>query len=238
MKQSKMKDLKLSVVIPVFNERETISQVIDRVRELNFELEILVVDDCSTDGSCEVIRSLAEQSRDLRLFFHEVNRGKGAALRTAFANVSGDIVVIQDADLEYNPQDIPQLIRPIMDGECEVVYGSRFLDKQDTSQWYRNWHRTGNVSLTAISNFFTGQHLTDMETCYKVFRRDTLADIAIKQDRFGVEPELTAKLSRRKFRICERPISYAQRSYEEGKKIGILDAVNALYCILRYALAD
>lgn len=225
--------LAVSVVIPVYNERDTIAEIVRRVQAVGVHQEIVIVDDYSMDGTREVLLELAEQS-DIRVLMHGYNRGKGAALRTAFAEVEGDIVVIQDADLEYNPQDYPKLLAPIEQGQTDVVYGSRFLENahQDPS----SVHRFGNWLLTALSNTLTGQRLTDMETCYKVFRREVIQAINFQQNRFGFEPEITAKLSRMGKRIVEVPISYECRGYDEGKKIGIRDGLNAIWCILKYAL--
>lgn len=226
---------RVTVVIPVYNEVKTIQEVIANVQSLPLNLEVIVVDDHSTDGTAELLAEI-EQAGNIRIARHHVNCGKGAAIRTGLALASGDVVAIQDADLEYNPRDIPHLVRPILEGKADVVYGSRYLlGKDNDSSWL---HRGGNRFLTALSNFFTGQRLTDMETCYKVFRRSALDGISITQERFGIEPELTAKLSRRRFRIVERPISYTARSYGQGKKIGFRDAVNAIYCVVRYGLFD
>ncbi len=224
--------LAVSVVIPVYNERGTIAEIVRRVQAVGIHQEIVIVDDYSMDGTRDVLLELAEQP-DIRVLMHGYNQGKGAALRTAFAEVEGDVVMIQDADLEYNPQDYPKLLAPIESGEAEVVYGSRFLENahQDPS-WM---HRFGNRLLTALSNRLTGQRLTDMETCYKVFRRDVLQAINFQQNRFGFEPEITAKLSRMGKQIVEVPISYDCRGYDEGKKIGIRDGINAMWCIVRYA---
>jgi glycosyltransferase involved in cell wall biosynthesis len=227
--------LNLSVVIPCYNERSTIREVVRRVQRLGLHREIIVVDDASDDGTADVLDELAE-SADVRVFRHLENRGKGAALRTAFRAARGEVVLIQDADLEYDPAEYPRLLAPIERGEADVVYGSRYLEnsRQDPS-WL---HRAGNRLLTAGSNWLTGQRLTDMETCYKVFRRELLDDLPLCQNRFGFEPELTAKLARRGVRIHEVPIRYRSRGYEEGKKIGLRDGFNALYCIVRYAWAD
>ncbi len=223
--------LSVSVVIPVYNERETIRTIIDRVRAVGVHHEIVVVDDFSLDGTREVLLEFAEQS-DIRVLMHGYNRGKGAALRTGFEVVQGDVVLIQDADLEYDPADYPKLLAPLERGEVDVVYGSRFLENavQDPSRF----HRFGNWLLTALSNAFTGQKLTDMETCYKVFRREILEKFDIEQNRFGFEPEITAKCSRLGYRILEVPISYHARDYLDGKKIGFRDAVNAVWCIAKY----
>ncbi len=228
-------DFKLSVVIPVYNEETTLRQIVGRVAVIPLRKEIILVDDCSTDGTREILRSF-EQVSDVRVIYKSRNAGKGAALRTGFAAADGDVVVVQDADLEYDPRDFPKLLEPILSGRADVVYGSRFLGntEQDPS-WL---HRFGNGLLTRASNLFTGLKLTDMETCYKAFRRDVIAGIEIRQERFGFEPEVTAKLARRGARMCEIPISYDGRGYEEGKKIGVKDAMNALYCIVRYGLRD
>ncbi|MCG8449528.1 MAG: glycosyltransferase family 2 protein, partial [Pirellulales bacterium] len=227
--ESKKTPLAVSVVIPVYNERETIVEIVRRVQAVDVHHEIVIVDDYSLDGTRDVLYEL-EKQEDIRVLMHGYNRGKGAALRTAFAAVEGDVVLIQDADLEYNPTDIPKLLAPIERGETAVVYGSRFLEnaRQDPSRL----HRIGNWLLTTLSNLMTGQKLTDMETCYKVFRREALVGIKFEQDRFGFEPEITAKLSRQGRQIAEVPIAYNSRGYEEGKKIGIRDGLNALWCIL------
>lgn len=225
--------LAVSVVIPVYNERDTIAEIVRRVQAVGVHQEIVIVDDYSLDGTREVLLELAEQS-DIRVLMHGYNRGKGAALRTAFAEVEGDVVMIQDADLEYNPQDYPKLLAPIEQGQTDVVYGSRFLENADQDP--SSMHRFGNWLLTALSNTLTGQRLTDMETCYKVFRREVIQAINFQQNRFGFEPEITAKLSRMGKRIVEVPISYECRGYDEGKKIGIRDGLNAIWCILKYAL--
>jgi len=224
----------ITVVIPVYNEENTILTVLARLQELKLRKEVIVVDDCSTDGT----RAALETVRDmpgLRVILKSKNEGKGAALRDGFAVAEGDIVVIQDADLEYNPADIPAVIRPLLDGDADAAFGSRFLrDSQDRSFT----HRLLNRLLTIASNMFTGLRLTDMETCYKAFRRNVLRDLPLKQNRFGFEPEVTAKLARRRYRIVESPISYDARGYDEGKKIGVRDLLNAMYCIVRYGLAD
>ena len=223
--------LAVSVVIPVYNERDTIAEIVDRVRAVGVHSEIIIVDDYSLDGTRSVLLELAKQP-DVKVLFHGYNRGKGAALRTAFAEARGDVVLIQDADLEYNPQDYPLLLRPLQLGTANVVYGSRFLANaaQDPSRL----HRFGNWLLTRCSNLLTGQRLTDMETCYKVFRRELLEKLELEQDRFGFEPEITAKLSRLGEQIVEVPVSYDSRGYDEGKKIGVRDALNALWCIVKY----
>lgn len=226
---------RVSIVIPVYNEENTIGLVVSRVASLPLNSEIVIVDDCSTDGTREILSKL-EGVQGLKVVLKEQNEGKGAALRTGFEHATGEFVVVQDADLEYHPKDIPGLLVPLINDECDVVYGSRFIghELQDES-WI---HRLGNWTLTAASNLFNGVHLTDMETCYKAFRRSTLKGIKIRQNRFGVEPELTAKWARRGFRFQEVPISYNARGYEEGKKIGIRDLFQAIYCIFRYGFAD
>lgn len=231
----KAKDFKLSVVIPVYNEEKTIARVISRVAALPLNTEIIVIDDYSQDGTRDVLGKLAD-IRDLKVFFKQPNQGKGAALRTGFAQVTGDLIVIQDADLEYNPMDIPKLLVPILNGDADVVYGSRFIGEevQDESLV----HRMGNAVLTQASNLMNGLSLTDMETCYKAFTREVIESVRIDQDRFGIEPELTAKLARRGFRFVEVPISYNYRTYSEGKKIGVKDLINAIYCIGRYGMSD
>jgi glycosyltransferase involved in cell wall biosynthesis len=222
---------KLSVVIPVYNEEATLRTILARVCRIPIPKEIILVDDCSTDGTREILRTLADVP-GLQLICKPHNEGKGAALRSGFAAATGDVVVVQDADLEYDPRDFPQLLQPIIEGRADVVYGSRFLgDAPRDPSWL---HRFGNGLLTRASNLLTGLHLTDMETCYKAFRRDVLRGIEIRQNRFGFEPEVTAKLARRGARIVEVPINYDARGYTEGKKIGIQDALNALYCIVRY----
>ncbi len=231
----------LSIVIPVYNEKATLFEIIRRVlaSPVEMERELVLVDDFSTDGTRDIYPQLASKfpNTNFRVFKHEVNQGKGAALRTGFAQARGDIVLIQDADLEYDPREYPKLLRPILDGKADVVYGSRFVGGDEHRVLYF-WHYVGNRFLTLVSNMFTNLNLTDMETCYKVFRREVLAGIRIKSDRFGVEPEVTAKVARGGWRIYEVGISYSGRSYEEGKKITWKDGVQALYCIVRYAFAD
>ncbi len=229
------KPCKVSVVIPVYNELQTVARVISRVAALPFEKEIVVVDDCSTDGTVEVLKKL-DGVDGIHVIFKAENAGKGAALRTGFEQAKGDIVVVQDADLEYDPREIPGLLVPLLRDEAEVVYGSRFIGEvQHDKSWV---HRFGNGLLTSLSNYFSGLKLTDMETCYKAFRRNVLEDIEIAQNRFGVEPEITAKLARRGVRFVEVPISYQPRGYAEGKKIGVKDLFKAFWCIGRYGIAD
>ncbi len=229
---------KLSVVMPVYNERAWLAEVLRRVRAVPIPKEIIIVDDCSTDGTRELLRSM-EGNEDLRILYQPVNRGKGAAVRAGLPHATGDLVLIQDADLEYDPAEYPRLIQPIVDGRADVVYGSRFIGDQHRVLYF--WHRVGNAVLTALSNVFTNLNLTDMETCYKVFRREVVQGLTLKSNRFGIEPELTAKVARHrnpKWRVYEVPISYAGRTYEEGKKIGLKDVFTALYCIVRYWLMD
>ena len=226
--------MKLSVVIPVYNEQETIDEILAAVRAVELEKEIILVDDFSTDGTRDKLRQI-EQSGAARVLYHEKNRGKGAALRTGFAAATGDLVVIQDADLEYDPREYPKLIQPILDGKADVVYGSRFAGGQSHRVLYF-WHCLGNRFLTLLSNCLTNLNLTDMETCYKVFRREIIQSVDIREDRFGFEPEITAKIARMGCRIYEVGISYSGRTYEEGKKIGWKDGMRAIWCILKYNL--
>ena len=228
-------DFRLSIVVPVFNECGTIHEIIARVDSVPFPKEIIIVDDGSTDGTRELLEPL-DNANDVRVILHEQNRGKGAALRSGFSHATGDVIAVQDADLEYDPQDFVRLVKPILDGTHDVVYGSRYLQASDSSS--RGLHRFGNQMLTRASNLFTGLGLTDMETCYKVFRKDVLAGLELRQDRFGFEPEITAKIARRKCRLLELPVKYDSRGYDEGKKIGVRDAFNAIYCIVRYWLTD
>jgi glycosyltransferase involved in cell wall biosynthesis len=234
----------LSVVMPVYNERPTLIEALDRVTAVPIRKEIILVDDGSTDGTQDLLHALEDEDAGdrynrFRVFYHERNRGKGRALRTGFEHAVGDVVLIQDADMEYDPAEYPRLLRPILEGQADVVYGSRFLGDYAHRVLYF-WHYLGNKFLTLLSNSFTNLNLTDMETCYKVFRRDVLDELQtkLKQDRFGFEPEITAKLARRRLRIYEMSVSYAGRSYEEGKKIGWKDGIKALWCIVRYGLAD
>jgi glycosyltransferase involved in cell wall biosynthesis len=225
--------LRLTVVIPVFNEQHTILKVIDRVQEVPTPKDIVVVDDCSTDNTAEVLRAIEAAHANVRCYFHSVNQGKGAALRTGFSHATGDIVIIQDADLEYDPAEYGKLIAPIQSGIADVVYGSRFSGGECHRVLYF-WHSVGNKVLTLASNMFTNINLTDMETCYKVFRREIIQGITIEENRFGFEPEITAKVAKLRCRIYEVGISYQGRTYEEGKKIGWRDGVRALWCILKY----
>jgi glycosyltransferase involved in cell wall biosynthesis len=225
----------VSVVIPVYNERRTILQVVDRVQSLGLPGEIIVVDDCSTDGTRGWLETLHE-TPNVRVIFKEANEGKGAALRTGFQAATGDIVVVQDADLEYDPRDIPAVLKPIVDGRADVAYGSRYLKNGSGDQ--SAVHRFGNWLLTSLSNTLNRTELTDMETCYKAFRKNVLRDIPLRQPRFGFEPEITAKVARRQYRITEVPIRYEPRGYAEGKKIGLKDLFSTLYCIVRYSWGD
>jgi glycosyltransferase involved in cell wall biosynthesis len=230
----KIEDLRLSVVIPCYNERDTLAQVLEAVRASPVSSEIVLVDDASTDGTRELIQSQLADRVD-RLVLHERNRGKGAALRSGFAAASGDVILIQDADLEYDPADYPRLLQPFVQNLADVVYGSRFIGGQSHRVLYY-WHSLGNRMLTTLSNMFTNLNLSDMEVCYKAFRREVLQQIQIEEDRFGFEPEITAKVARLGCRIYEVGISYAGRTYAEGKKIGWRDGVRALWCIFKYNL--
>ena len=246
--------LRLSVVIPVYNERAFIEELLLRVQDSMLADEIIVVDDGSTDGTRQLLRDLQErksrgnqeaeigetrarlQLDRVRFLFQETNQGKGAALRRGFAEATGDIYLVQDADLEYDPKDYPKLLEPILDGRADVVYGSRFLGGPQRVHFF--WHMVGNKFLTLLSDIITNLNLTDMETCYKVFRREVIEGIRLKSNRFGFEPEVTVKVAKGKWRIYEVPISYAGRSYEEGKKITWRDGFVTLYAILRYRLFD
>lgn len=225
--------MKLSVVIPVYNELATINEIYERVKSVDINKEIILIDDYSTDGSREILQDLADDST--LILMHDRNRGKGAALRTGFNHVTGDIVIIQDADLEYDPQQYPKLIQPILDGRADVVYGSRFVTG-DYRRVLFFWHMLGNKFLTLLSNIFTNLNLTDIETCYKAFRREVLERIIIEENRFGFEPEITAKVAKLNLRIYETGISYSGRTYNEGKKIGWKDGLSSLRCILKYNL--
>lgn len=226
---------KLSVVIPVYNEERWISEVIRRVQAITIPKEIVIVEDCSTDNTRNVLKQL--ESSEIRVFYQPHNQGKGAALRRGFQEATGDVILVQDADLEYDPDEYPRLLQPILEDRADVVYGSRFIGETHRVLYF--WHYVANKMLTMLSNMFTNLNLTDMETCYKVFRREVLKGITLKSNRFGFEPEITAKIARKRpgqspWRVYEIPISYSGRTYEDGKKIGLKDAFNALYCILRY----
>jgi glycosyltransferase involved in cell wall biosynthesis len=232
---------KLSVVIPAYNEKQTVHELLGRVAVAplpeGVTLEMVVVDDGSTDGTRELLADLAERGdpAPFRLVLHEKNRGKGAAVRSGLAAGDGDFLLIQDADLEYDPREYPGLLGPILEGEADVVYGSRFLGGRPHRVLFF-WHSLGNRFLTTLSNMFTDLNLSDMETCYKVFRRDVLEGVELRSDRFGIEPELTAKMARKGARIYEVPISYRGRTYAEGKKIGWKDGFAAIWAIVRYNL--
>ncbi len=227
--------MKLSIVIAVYNEKQTILEILRQVRQVPLHKEIIVVDDFSSDGTRDLLKNLPP-SDDLKIFYQPHNMGKGAALRTGFQAVSGDIVVIQDADLEYDPAEYFNLIQPIMANKADVVFGSRFLSGPHRVLFF--WHYVANKSLTTISNMMTGLTLSDMETCYKAFRTEVLRKIRLRENRFGFEPEFTAKVARARCRIYEVPISYSGRDYSEGKKIGWKDGVAALYFILKYRFLD
>jgi glycosyltransferase involved in cell wall biosynthesis len=228
----------LSVVIPVYNERRWLPELVRRVRAVPVPKEIVIVDDCSTDGTRDLLRDLDGRD-DVRVVYQPVNRGKGAAIREGIKRATGDVVLVQDADLEYDPSNYPRLLQPIVAGLADVVYGSRFLGEQHRVLYF--WHYVANKLLTTLSNCFTNLNLTDMETCYKVFRREVLAGMTLTSNRFGFEPEVTAKIARKRtppWRVYEVPISYFGRTYEEGKKIRFRDAVSALWCIVRYWVRD
>jgi len=226
----------LSVVVPCYNERATVAELLRRVREVPIDKEIIVIDDCSTDGSRDVVASLALEWPELRHILQEQNQGKGAAIRRGIEMARGDMVIVQDADLEYDPEDFPRLIQPILDGDADVVFGSRFEGYPRRVMLY--WHRLGNTFLTFLSNATTNLDLTDMETCYKVFRREVIQSIRLNSNRFGFEPEVTAKVAKRGYRIYEVPISYHGRDYWEGKKINWKDGFSAIWTILKYGLFD
>jgi glycosyltransferase involved in cell wall biosynthesis len=245
---------KVSIVIPVYNEKSTIDEILQRVLDTGVRKEVIIVDDCSTDGTRQILEAMAARQtkgdsaapaqdngepielRDLRFFFQTPNQGKGAALRRGFAEATGEIVLVQDADLEYDPRDYSVLLEPIIDGRADVVYGSRFLGGPQRVHYF--WHYVANRTLTLLSDIFTNLKLTDMETCYKVFRKEVLKGIEIKSNRFGFEPEITAKIAKHNWRIYEVPITYAGRTYEEGKKITWKDGVQALWCIVRFKFSD
>jgi len=236
-------DTLLSVVVPVYNERDTLEKLVDGVIAVPIRKEIILVDDCSTDGTDQILKKLESRPVDAENVIHvyrqQRNEGKGAALKTGFQHVSGTIVIVQDADLEYDPGEYPRLLQPIIENKADVVFGSRFLGDQPHRVLYY-WHYLGNRFLTTLSNCFTNLNLTDMETCYKVFRRDVIDEVAprLRQRRFGFEPEVTARVARRGFCVYEMSIGYSGRTYEQGKKIGWRDGLQALWCIVRYGLFD
>jgi glycosyltransferase involved in cell wall biosynthesis len=232
---------KLSVVIPVYNEERWLAELVRRVQAVEIPKELILVNDCSKDNTPAILAQLEKQYDNVRVFHQPKNMGKGAALREGFKHCTGDVVIVQDADWEYDPGEFPKLIQPILDGRADVVIGSRFIGEQHRVLYY--WHSVGNKVLTTLSNWCTNLNLTDMETCYKVFKREVIQGINLKSNRFGFEPEVTAKIARKRkgqppWRIYEVPISYSGRTYEEGKKIGMKDGFQALYCIIRYWLRD
>ena len=228
--------MKISVVIPVYNEVSTIREIVARVQAVDLEKEIIIVDDGSTDSTRELLQEITLSQENIRVIYHDRNQGKGAALRTGFEGATGDIVIVQDADLEYDPREYPILLEPILDGRADVVYGSRFLGGPHRVLFF--WHYLGNKFLTLLSNAVTNLNLTDMETCYKVFKREVLAGMNLKSNRFGFEPEFTVKIAKKGFRIYEVPISYSGRTYAEGKKIGWKDGVKAIFAIIWFRFFD
>jgi glycosyltransferase involved in cell wall biosynthesis len=225
-------DFKLSVVIPVYNEERWILEVLRRVQAVEIPKEIIIVEDCSKDGTRDILKTITDEN--VKIFYQEQNQGKGAALRRGFQEATGDVILVQDADLEYDPAEYPRLLQPIIENKADVVYGSRFIGEKHRVLYF--WHSVANWGLTFLSNVFTNLNLTDMETCYKVFRKEVIKGMPLKSNRFGFEPEVTAKIAKRRpsWRVYEVPISYSGRTYEEGKKIGLKDAFSALGCILWY----
>ena len=228
--------MKISIVIPVYNEVKTIDEIIRRVQQIDVKKEVIIVDDGSNDGTCGLLKEIFQPQEGVKVIFHNCNQGKGAALRTGFATVTGDVIIIQDADLEYDPREYAKLLEPILDGRGDVVYGSRFLGGPHRVLFF--WHYIGNRFLTLLSNILTNLNLSDMETCYKVFRRQVLNEITLKSNRFGFEPEFTAKVAKKGFRIYEVPISYSGRTYAEGKKITWRDGITALFSIFWFKFFD
>jgi glycosyltransferase involved in cell wall biosynthesis len=229
--------MKLSVVMPVYNERATLRQIVARVLAVPLELELLCVDDGSKDGSREILEELGKLHPQLRVLLQPQNQGKGAALRRGIGEAIGDFVLIQDADLEYDPAEYPNLLGPLIEGKADVVYGSRFMGGAPHRVLYF-WHSVGNWILTLLSNILTNLNLSDMETCYKVFRREVIQSIRLEEDRFGFEPEVTVKVAKHRLRVYEVGVSYSGRTYEEGKKIGWKDGVRALWCLVKYSLKE
>jgi glycosyltransferase involved in cell wall biosynthesis len=229
--------MKLSVIIPVYNERATLKHVVDRVLSVPLEVELICVDDGSNDGSRNILSELQNQHPQVKILLQPRNMGKGAALRRGIQEATGDYVIIQDADLEYDPGDYPLLLGPLIEGKADVVYGSRFLGGRPHRVLYF-WHSAGNWFLTLLSNSLTNINLTDMETCYKIFRREVIQSIPIEENRFGFEPEITVKIAKRRLRIYEVGISYQGRTYEEGKKIGWKDGFRALWCLFKYSVKE
>jgi glycosyltransferase involved in cell wall biosynthesis len=229
--------MKLSVIVPIYNERATLRDVVAKVLSVPLEIELICVDDGSRDGSREILSDLEKQYPQLRIFFQPQNMGKGAALRRGIQEATGDYVIVQDADLEYDPAEFPTLLEPLIQGNADVVYGSRFLGGRPHRVLYF-WHSVGNWLLTLLSNCLTNINLTDMETCYKVFRREIIQSIPIEENRFGFEPEITVKVAKRRLRIYEVGISYCGRTYKEGKKIGWKDGFRALWCLLKYSVTE